>query len=313
MIIPCFNARTWICEAVSSVLDQRMERMEILVIDDGSTDGSADLVEMQFPSVRVIRSEHRGVSHARNLGTRLSGGAWIQYLDADDLLAPDKLKRQVAALESSGADVAYGDFQEFVRAADEVPAGKVISPRLSDPAISLFTGAWFPPAAYLFRRAIVDRAGGWKEELKIIQDARFAWDCAFYGGQFVRVEGLAAYYRKTGENSLSRRDSAAFIRECFANARSVEALWQAHDRLAAEHRQALLHAYFYAARASYAKDNETFNAAAAALARLQPGFLPPGPAGLRQLSRWIGYRNAEGAALRYRWIKGGFKRLLGNK
>jgi len=164
IIVPCFNARDWIVDTLTSVFDQGLEDLEIIVVGDGSDDGSADLVAREFPCVRLVRSDHAGASEARNLGTRLSSGDFIQYLDADDLLAPGKLERQVRALIENGADVAYGDWSEL-------PTGRVVSRRIEgDPEIALFTDFWCPPAAYLFRRDIVERVGGWRRDLPVIQD-----------------------------------------------------------------------------------------------------------------------------------------------
>src|SRR4051794_30874731 len=71
--------------------------LEAIVVDDGSSDGTAGAVERAFPTVRVVRTAHAGASGARNAGTRLARGRFIQYLDADDTLAPGKLSRQVRA------------------------------------------------------------------------------------------------------------------------------------------------------------------------------------------------------------------------
>src|SRR5262245_51755229 len=104
VVVPCFNARPWIGATLESALEQRDVDSEVIVVDDGSTDGSADLVATEFRDVRLAHTRRGGPSAARNLGTRLASGTFIQYLDADDVLAPGKLHAQVRALELAHAD-----------------------------------------------------------------------------------------------------------------------------------------------------------------------------------------------------------------
>ena len=86
VVIPCYNSARWIRETLASVLQQGEDPIEIIAIDDGSTDDTAAIIERDFPAVRLVRTENRGASRARNHGTELASGEFIQYLDADDLL-----------------------------------------------------------------------------------------------------------------------------------------------------------------------------------------------------------------------------------
>lgn len=301
VIIPCFNAEPFIQETLQSVLNQGINGIEIIVIDDGSTDNSALIVEKQFPSVRSVRTENQGPSKARNLGTKLSKGEFIQYLDADDLLAPGKLKVQSEALQESGADIAYGNWQKLIKTAKgDYIEGEIIIKKLQNPEIDLFIDFWHPPAAYLFRRTIVEKIGGFKENLPIIQDARFALDCSLQGGRFVYCEGIMAYYRMPSVKSVSRQDPVGFNRDCLRNAIEIEEWWENHDGINDRRKRALLKVYGYVARASFEKDKETFEAAYQNLERLKPGYMPERPWHLRIASWLFGYRNAEGIALWYR-------------
>ena len=302
VIVPCFNARQWIRDALNSVLEQGWSDLEIIVIDDGSTDDSAELVAREFSQVRLVRTERCGPSAARNLGTRLSTGAFIQYLDADDLLGRDKLRRQAQALDNTGADVAYGDWSELrATAGGDYEIGRQVARRIEgDPQIALFTDFWCPPAAYLFRRSIVERVDGWRADLPIIQDARFALDCALHDGRFVYCPGEAARYRVHAMGSVSTRDPREFTRDCFRNALGVEQWWQAHGGLGHERHAALISVYGQVARSSFDSDRSTFDAAYRALERLEPHYLPRGPRSLRALARVTGYRNAERIASGYR-------------
>ena len=307
VIIPCFNARGWIGETLSSVLDQDVSDLEIIVVDDGSTDGSAELVTRDFSQVRLVRSPRRGPSAARNLGTRLSSGDFIQYLDADDLLGHGKLQQQLRALADTGADVAYGDWSELRSTpGGSVAIGRRVARRIQgDPQLALFTDFWCPPAAYLFRRDIVARVGGWRADLPIIQDARFVLDCALHEARFVYCPGEAARYRVHTTGSVSTRDPREFTRDCLRSAQSVEHWWSQHGGVSPARHAALVQVYGQVARSSFDRDRPTFETAYDALERLEPGYVPPSPRSLRWLARVAGYPRAEAIASRYRWLKRG--------
>lgn len=304
VIIPAYNAESTIGATLDSVVSQKfpVQQLEIIVVDDGSTDDTAHIVKSDFPFVHLIRTENQGPSHARNIGTQASSGEFIQYLDADDLLAPGKLRRQLETLEKTGADVAYGDWQKLAR----TPKGKYIKGeevkrKLRNPEIDLLTDFWCPPAVYLFRHSIVERVGGWNEDLLVVEDVRFLLDCVFQGATFAYCEGIMAYFRvhPSGE-SLSSRDPIVFPRCCLRNAIEVEKWWQEHGGINQERRQALLKVYGYVARASFERDRPTFETAYQALERLSPGYIPETPTHLRLASQLLGYRRAEALALWYR-------------
>ena len=274
VIVPCFNAEPWIEEALNSIFSQGLSDLEVIVVDDGSTDRSAQVVKQKFPSVHLIQTANQGPSHARNTGTQASDGRFIQYLDADDVLAEGKLRTQLEMLEKTGADVAYGDWQEL----EKTPTGSYAKKRLvsrqipKEAEVALFTDFWCPPAAYLFRREIVEKAGPWREDLPIIQDARFALDCALRGGKFVYCPGVMASYRIHSAGSVSRRDPKAFARDCFRNTEQVETWWLEHGGVDEERWAALVRAYDYVARSSFLiGDGATFEAAYHHVQRLHPG------------------------------------------
>lgn len=304
VIIPCFNAEPWIRQTLNSVISQEIKNLEIIIIDDGSTDNSAKIIENEFPFVHLIKTENQGPSKTRNLGTKLSKGEFIQYLDADDLLAPGKLKLQLEALKMSGADVAYGDWQKLIKGPDgEYIKKEVVRREIQNPEIDLFTDFWCPPAAYLFRRGIVEKVGGFNEGLPIIQDARFSLDCALFGARFVYCEGIMAYYREPSKSSVSKRDPVGFIRDCLHNVMEVEKWWQDHGGINEERRKALLKVYGYVARASFEKDKSTFESVYRTLNMLNPGYIPEEPKLLKLASLLLGYRRAEMLALWYRKMK----------
>lgn len=114
-VIPVHNGERYLAEAIASVLAQTAQVSEIVVVDDGSADGSRSVAERIGTPVRVAAVEHAGAGAARNRGVAESTGDLIAFLDADDLWLPDKLERQLAALrDDPAAEFALGHVEEFV-------------------------------------------------------------------------------------------------------------------------------------------------------------------------------------------------------
>lgn len=112
VVIPCYNAERYIVAAIRSALAQEWPSLEILVIDDGSSDRSIDLVREKFPGVKLLCQPNQGVASARNYGISISEGEWIAFLDADDVWLPGKLHAQWELLCSNpGARMSYTSWQ----------------------------------------------------------------------------------------------------------------------------------------------------------------------------------------------------------
>src|SRR4030095_201743 len=106
--LPCFNAARWVAHSVESALDQTWPNKEIIVVDDGSSDGSMEMLEAFGTKIRLLRREHRGGNPARNEALRVATGEWVQFVDADDFLLPDKIARQFDEADGGAdADVIY--------------------------------------------------------------------------------------------------------------------------------------------------------------------------------------------------------------
>ena len=98
VVVPTFNRREVLPRALDSILAQIFSDWELIVVDDGSTDGTAEMVERNYADARLLRQENRGVSAARNAGIAAAKGDWVAFLDSDDAWLPEKLERQMEAL-----------------------------------------------------------------------------------------------------------------------------------------------------------------------------------------------------------------------
>ncbi len=115
VIIPVYNAERYLSEAIESVLVQEVKPLEIIVVDDGSTDKSAEIIKRFKGDVYYQSQENKGAASARNLGVDLTKGSLLAFLDADDLWVSDKLELQIKALEEdSGLEMVFGNVEQFI-------------------------------------------------------------------------------------------------------------------------------------------------------------------------------------------------------
>jgi glycosyltransferase involved in cell wall biosynthesis len=149
--MPVFNHAEYISEALHSALGQTHPPLEVFVVDDGSTDASAEIAARFGPPVTLLRQPHQGVSAARNHAIAHVRGTHVAFLDADDIWEPDKLERQLAAWDESGGDaLLFGLVTEFVSPEiDAAAAARIRTPLQSVRGIGV--SALMAPAATLRR------------------------------------------------------------------------------------------------------------------------------------------------------------------
>jgi glycosyltransferase involved in cell wall biosynthesis len=152
VIVPVFDGEQFLGECLESVLSQTHAVDEVIVIDDGSTDGSAEVAE-SFAGVRVLRRDHEGVSSARNAGLAVASGALIGFCDADDRWLPTKTERQVEHL-ASNPDAACA----LCRCAIELEPGMAMPDWLAPDVVYGDLGGVLPLSG-LFRRSLFDEVG----------------------------------------------------------------------------------------------------------------------------------------------------------
>ncbi|CAN5396842.1 hypothetical protein BH11PSE9_BH11PSE9_01580 [soil metagenome] len=156
VVIPCFNAARYVVAAVSSVLAQVWPELEIIVVDDGSSDASAEAVRSAFPSaafpsVTVLQQPNQGVAAARNFGIRHATGEWVAFLDADDIWLPGKLQAQIDLLQGHpSARMAYSAWQVWQ---SEEPAPQRPDEWLALPADE---ARWAGPSGWIYPQLLLD-------------------------------------------------------------------------------------------------------------------------------------------------------------
>jgi glycosyltransferase involved in cell wall biosynthesis len=302
VIIPAYNAQSTIGKTIESVFDQSYSNLEIIVINDGSTDQTPEILKKYGDKITLVSTENKGVSHARNLGIKYASGDYIQYLDSDDLLMPHKIKWQVSHLLANDADVAYGNWESFIEESGQIVIKETITKRLKgDIEVEIFTDFWCPPAVLLYAKKITDKLH-WNIKLPVIQDARYLLDSALAKGKFVYVPEIMARYRTAQETSLSQKSEKAFVMDCFTNAKEVYEIWSSN--LTSQKKRAIISVLRYIVNRlgilapSFAKE------AIELILKIEPNYAPPQKGVLRSLSLLIGYKNAEKiASLKRRFVK----------
>ncbi len=308
VIIPCYNAEKYILQTLASVFAQSYENYEIIVIDDGSTDTSYQLLQgIQHEKLRIFTQNNQGPSAARNHGMALANGKYLQFLDSDDLLLPEKIAKQVLILETTQADVAYGNWFKFeTNSADEEIITETITKQIEGRAeIAAFISFWCPPAVLLYSKKIVDKIGIWNMKLPIIQDARFLLDAVLQGGKFVYSDDFVAKYRVHQSGSVSTKSKLNFTKDCFENAKQIHKLWLLdiqNGDLAKK--DAIFQVYCQCIRSFSNLDLILFEQSITEVEDLiNEKFVPQSPISLKFLSHLLGYRKAEKISSYYRKIK----------
>lgn len=224
-VIPCHNARRWLSTALDSAIGQSWPRHEIIVVDDGSTDDSLAIARSyESRGVRVLGQSNRGASAARNAGLRNARGDFVQFLDADDLLATNKISLQVATLQSANADVlAAGEWGRFTTdprtAAFHEEAVYRAANGVEFLQLHYETGSMMQPGAWLVPRELLNRAGPWDETLSLNDDGEFFARVMLAASRIIFVRGARVYYRSGDGATLSGRKDRRALDSLF---RSVE-------------------------------------------------------------------------------------------
>jgi glycosyltransferase involved in cell wall biosynthesis len=213
IVVPAYNAEAYVGPALKSLLRERDVDLEILVVDDGSTDGTAGVIRAlaaEAPAIRLIESGHAGVANARNLALAAvsSDSRYITFLDADDHCFPGRLARQRAFLEAHPEVDFVAGLVQFFEQIDEETSKVVANSKT-------VTVATIQLGAFLFRRRVFDIVPDFDRQLVQGEDADFLLRLLEAGAPFLTEDKVAVLYRRHQTNLTN--DTAA-VRRHFADA-----------------------------------------------------------------------------------------------
>jgi glycosyltransferase involved in cell wall biosynthesis len=228
VVIPNYNNAKFLNECIDSVLIQTFKPIEIIVVDDGSSDDSIQILEDYGTKIKLIKSGHCGASRARNLGMQIATGELIALLDSDDYWNAEKLADQVEYLEANDLDLVYCGGRSFnyvekkVREFEPVYSGKVLMEFHKNPTSAIIV---LGCSSAIFRKSLLKYSGLFDEEFK---NASEDWDffrryCSFANVGFVKEKHVN--YR-IHETNLS---SSSLVQYYEGNVRAVEKMLIDHE------------------------------------------------------------------------------------
>jgi glycosyltransferase involved in cell wall biosynthesis len=210
ILIPAYNAEKWIGETIQAALNQTWHKKEIIIVDDGSTDNTLRIAkEFESSSVKVVAQQNHGTSFARNKALSYAQGDYIQWLDADDLLAPDKIAHQLNS-SSKGCDSKtllsspFGKFYYRYSNAKFIPTSlwQDLSP--IEWLLRKFTeNVWMNPATWIVSRRLTILAGPWDERLSFDDDGEYFVRVVSVSENVHFVQNAKTFYRVGNIGSLS--------------------------------------------------------------------------------------------------------------
>lgn len=212
--MPCYNAEKYVGEAIESVLSQTYKNIELIVVNDGSTDRSGEVLEKyKAKGVKVVTEKCGNASRARNRAFREAKGEYVKFFDADDILSPEMVERQVERLTGRQDAVAMSEWGRFYN--DDI---KTFQPDPQSVWRDMGGVGWLVEAIrdaqpmmqvgmFLIPKSLAQKAGLWNEELTLIDD--FEYFCRLFceAQEILFVPGTTLYYRSAIENSLSAQKS----------------------------------------------------------------------------------------------------------
>jgi glycosyltransferase involved in cell wall biosynthesis len=205
IVIPCHNVQEHLPKALDSALAQDHPDTEIVCVDDGSTDGTArvlqDFAAQRTGRVRIVTQANRGASAARNVGAAATTGEYLQFLDADDVIMPRKISAQVALAGSAASPaLIVGDFEQVM------PNGLLL------PALALYDQPWMAliqtrmgtTSANLWKRDALNAVGGWNEQLGSSQDYELMFRLLKHGADVAWDPHIRTHVLKRVSGSISQ-------------------------------------------------------------------------------------------------------------
>jgi glycosyltransferase involved in cell wall biosynthesis len=297
ILIPCYNAERWVGHAIESALAQTWPAKEVIVVDDGSTDNSLTVIRQFAGRVRLEAGPHCGANPARNQLLTLARGEWLQYLDADDYLLPEKIAKQMQMIKSAPqADVVLGSVGLEYCSPAETRQELREAPEPHDPWVLAIRGRFVETSGALWRRKTLEAAGGWKPDQPCCQEQELYLRMLAAGANFIYCAHVGAIYRQWGEQTLYNRNKREVYRRALENFDRAEVALRERNQLTPERLGAISQKRFEAARFTWQYNTALAEDVMRKVQCSHPGFVPGGEAArghYRIAYRLFGFKWAE--------------------
>lgn len=207
IIISAYNAEKYLVQTIEAVLAQTYSSLEIIVVNDGSTDKTLSVLENYSDKIKIITQVNKGQDAALNNGYKNSSGDYIKFMDSDDLINPEMIECQVNALEGSDQHIAYGEWARFYNAdyinADFTKLDNWGNMNPVDFLTSQSLGPMLQCGIMLIPRKIIEKSGLWDERLILFNDTEFFTRALLHSKGIKFSEGAKLYYRSGLLTSVS--------------------------------------------------------------------------------------------------------------
>lgn len=293
ILIPCHNAERWIGQCIESALAQTWVEKEVIVVDDGSTDGSLKVIQSFGDRIRWETGPNRGGNVARNRLLELAQGEWLQYLDADDYLLPDKIEKQMQFIAANpGVDVAYSRYIQETHEDGEVHQEVGLMPDQRDSWCLLVSWDLPQTGALLWQKQSVVSAGGWKADQPCCQEHELYLRMLKAGHRFAYCTDYGAVYRQWRGGSVCTKNPSEVHRRRLEIIQNTEDFLSGEKMLTEERRWAINHARLEVARQTWRYDPKLAVEIDQRIHCSLPGFNPGGQGGRIPYTRiyTLGYR-----------------------
>lgn len=279
ILIPCYNADRWVAQAIQSALDQTYLNKEVIVVDDGSSDRSLEIIEGFGELIHWETQSNQGGNATRNRLLDLSTGEWIQYLDADDYLLLAKVEQQIEFLSQyPQADVIYSpsifEYWQGHQSRQEV----LLIPESHDPWILL--ARWYLPqtGSPLWKKQAILDVGGWKPDQPCCQEHELYLRLLKAGKQFKYCPDASSIYRQWSESTVCKRDKSETFRQRLVIEDVLEQHLRNINQLTPERLHAINQARFECARMIWLFNQHWANEIIATIKTSDRHFVPSGSA-----------------------------------
>ena len=294
--MPLFNGERYLASALDSVLKQSYPSVEIIVVDDGSTDASSTVLQDYVSRVRILKQANKGAAAARNAAWLASRGDLIMFMDADDIIGPDHIQALVEKV-SNERSIASAPWARFYNDPNEAQFTEdYIENDVSGVewcTTSMANGAPMTASGmFLLPRRMLEEFGGWNERLSLIDDFEFYTRIIARANMVRFAPGARLYYRSGIPGSLSRRKNrraveSQFLSLMLGTGHLLKAVDNTHTRRACAN---VLQAFEY----EHYPNNSDLRAKISARVSHLGGadIIPSGPPGFHKLRPWVGWKAA---------------------
>lgn len=297
ILIPCYNAERWIAQAISSALQQTYPHKEVIVVDDGSTDSSLEIIKQFEGSVRWEASTNQGGNAARNRLLEMSSGEWLQYLDSDDYLLPSKVENQVNFIEQNpDIDIVFSP--SLIEHYDSEQSRQEVRPipEPHDPWILL--ARWYLPqtGSPLWRKQALIEVGKWKLDQPCCQEHELYLRLLKGKKRFAYFADASSVYRQWSEGTVCKKNKPEVFRRRLAIEDDLETYLVETGQMNCDRQWAINQARFECARLIWLFDQKWAKQIAGKIRQRQKDFVPAGasaPSHYRTVYQLLGFSPAE--------------------